>query len=157
MKVQAIKLLKGDFFMLKKLAIGALATGIALSGAGGAFAAEQPKVVDKKVSSNSIVSVDVGNGQTDGTLYSISAYRLIPVKASSLSQKSLSVDLWGHSDTKISIYEDSEYGRLLGSWTMSETPKTVSINPSKTYYLRIGVMPYSQNSPWNYVVNWQFK
>ncbi|WP_255344405.1 hypothetical protein [Bacillus sp. 7_6_55CFAA_CT2] len=40
---------------------------------------------------------------------------------------------------------------------MSETPKTVSINPSKTYYLRIGVMPYSQNSPWNYVVNWQFK
>ncbi|EHL65580.1 hypothetical protein HMPREF1014_05491 [Bacillus sp. 7_6_55CFAA_CT2] len=73
--------------MLKKLAIGALATGIALSGAGGAFAAEQPKVVDKKVSSNSIASVDVGNGQTDGTLYSISAYRLIPVKASSLSQK----------------------------------------------------------------------
>ncbi|KEK20353.1 hypothetical protein [Bacillus gaemokensis] len=143
--------------MFKKLAIGALATGVLLSGAGGVFAAEQSQAVDKKVSSNLLASVNVGNGQTDGDLYSISAYHLIPVKASSSNQKSLTVDMWGHSDTKISIYEDSEYGRLLGSWKMSETPKTVSINPNKTYYLRIGVMPYSQDSSWNYVVNWQFK
>ncbi|WP_259384341.1 hypothetical protein, partial [Bacillus thuringiensis] len=42
------KTIKGGFFMLKKLAIGALATGVMLSGAGGVMAAENTPTLSKE-------------------------------------------------------------------------------------------------------------
>nr|WP_241139402.1 hypothetical protein [Bacillus mycoides] len=143
--------------MLKKLVVGALATGVMLSGAGGAFAAESKEVNNVK---EVIPMLAKETGEIPGSLISAIDYDWIPIEAPKGKTKlTLKMDNFGKSkhEFKLSLYGgyDTDFKQ---SWSQYNTPATINIEGGKTYYLRAGVLNWNDNATENsYKITYVFK
>ncbi|MGG4268565.1 hypothetical protein [Peribacillus simplex] len=147
--------------MFKKLAIGALASGMMLSGTGGALAAaEQPITIDQTNNVlNSIIHPELqatSVGNVTETLNGISSYAWHPIWVPA-GKNTLKVKITGNS-TKISVYPTrNSKCSAIQSWPEGKY-NTITLDGGQTgqvYYLHAGLLEDIQHV--TYQLNWYFQ